>query len=383
MAGRIDNARAGAASALAGSEQQRALQAALERCERFLFGHGQAGIRERLAQLAEEAGPDEQLDRYGSGAVIAGFEHEVAGLLGKEAAVFMPSGTMAQQITLRIWSERRGIPNVAFHPTCHLELHEQKGYAHLHGLRGVLVGDPRQLIALADLQAIAEPLAALLLELPQREIGGQMPAWDDLQAQVAWARRRSIPLHLDGARLWESAPFYDRPYAEVAALFDSVYVSCYKGLGGIAGAVLCGPADFIAEARVWQRRHGGNLISLYPYVLSARRGLRERLGRFPHYHERALAVARVLADILGIAVKPNPPHTNMMHVYLRGDRERLLAAALQVAESEHVALFGGLRPTDVPDHWFFELSIGDAADQLSDTEIDALFRRVMDVAIPS
>jgi threonine aldolase len=259
-----NDAEAGLASAQTRSEQQRALQAALERCERFLFGHGSSSIRERLAQLAEEAEPDEQPDRYGAGGVIADFEHEVAGLLGKEAAVFMPSGTMAQQIALHIWSERRGTPNVAFHPTCHLELHEQKGYAYLHGLRGVLVGDPRRLIALADLEAISEPLAALLLEQPQREIGGQMPAWDDLQAQVAWARGRNFALHLDGARLWESAPFYDRPYAEVAALFESVYVSCYKGLGSIAGAVLCGPADFIAEARVWQRRHGGNLISLYP-----------------------------------------------------------------------------------------------------------------------
>jgi hypothetical protein len=68
----------------------------------------------------------------------------------------------------------------------------------------------------------------------------------------------------------------------------------------------------------------------------------------------------------------------MMHVYLRGNRERLLAAALAVAQAERVALFGGLRPTDVPDYWFFELSIGDAPDQLSDAEIDALFRQVME-----
>ena len=71
-------------------------------------------------------------------------------------------------------------------------------------------------------------------------------------------------MHMDGARLWESAPFYGRSYAEIAALFDTVYVSFYKGVGAIAGAALAGPADFIAEARVWQRRHGGDLVNSTP-----------------------------------------------------------------------------------------------------------------------
>jgi threonine aldolase len=73
-----------------------------------------------------------------------------------------------------------------------------------------------------------------------------------------------VALHLDGARLWECRPFYGRDYAQIAGLFDSVYVSFYKTLGGIAGAALAGPADVIAEARVWQRRQGGNLVRLFP-----------------------------------------------------------------------------------------------------------------------
>ena len=359
------------------SQVERELREAVMACERVLPGHGFFRLRDELAWLVEEAGADEEADRYGEGALIEDFEREGAGLLGKEAAVFMPSGTMAQQIALRIWAERRGRATVAFHPTCHLELHEQKGYQALHGLRAALVGEAHRVVTLADLRALGEPVAALLLELPLREIGGQLPEWDDLCAQAAWARERGVALHMDGARLWEAAPYYDRPYAEVAALFDSVYVSFYKGVGGIAGAVLAGPGDFIAEARVWQRRHGGNLIRLYPYVLAARKGLRERLGRFPAYHARALGVARALASVPGVRMKPNPPQTHMMHVYLRGDRERLLAGALDVARTERVALFGGLRPTDVPDTWFFELAIGDAAAQLSDDEIARFFSRIL------
>src|SRR4029079_8440319 len=129
---------------------------------------------------------------------------------------------------------------------------------------------------------------------PQRGIGGQLPSWDELVAIVGWARERGVALHLDGARLWEAAPFYRRSHKEIAGLFDSVYVSFYKGLGGIAGCVLAGPASFIAEARVWQRRHGGTVVHLFPYVLSARLALAERLGRMPAYVARAATLAERL-----------------------------------------------------------------------------------------
>src|SRR5262249_44124887 len=203
----------------------------------------------------------------------------------------MPGGTMEQQSALPLGRERQGSRAVAFHPTCHLELHEEKGYERLHGLHAKLVGDPNRLITLADLEALREPVAALLLELPQRELGGLLPSWEDLDAQVAWAREREIALHMDGARLWEAQPFYDRSHAEIAALFDSVYVSFYKGLGGMAGAALAGDAALIAEARVWQRRQGGNLVTLHPYVVAAELALDGRLERMPVHaaHARALA----------------------------------------------------------------------------------------------
>ncbi len=182
------------------------------------------------------------------------------GLLGKETAVFMPSGTMAQQIALRIHANRSGNKTVAFHPTCHLERHEQYAYRELHQLSGVLVGSPDDLMTLDDLKAVKLPVGTLLIELPQREIGGMLPTWEELTELVAYARGQGMAVHLDGARLWESQPFYGRSYAEICALFDSVYVSFYKTLNGITGAMLLGEASLIDEAKVWQRRHGGNLI---------------------------------------------------------------------------------------------------------------------------
>ena len=321
-------------------EEERA-RAAVRGAERFLNAwHGGPAARGRLLEVVEAIDEEERFDRYGAGDRIERLERRVAELLGKEAAVFMPSGTMAQPIALRIWSDRRGIRTVAFHPTCHLEFHEEKGYERLHGLHARLVGDPNRLITLDDLEGIREPVAALLLELPQREIGGLLPSWDDLVAQVGWARERDIAMHLDGARLWESQPYYGRPYAEIAGLFDSVYVSFYKGLGGIAGAALGGDAALIAEARVWQRRQGGNLVTLHPFVrVAAEVALDERLDRISVHADHARALAAALTEVEGVEVVPDPPQTPLFHVVLRGDRERLADAALQVAEERKVFLF--------------------------------------------
>ncbi|HEY7356397.1 MAG TPA: beta-eliminating lyase-related protein [Ktedonobacterales bacterium] len=343
-------------------------------CTRFLIGHYPQHPQQALKALAETVDPDAQADHYGGGEVITQFEQEIAQLLGKEAAVFMPSGTMCQQIALRIWTDRQHIPRVAFHPTCHLELHEYQGYQSLHHLQRVLVGHRDRLMTLDDLQAVAEPLGALLLELPQREIGGQLPSWDELTALCQWARERGIPTHLDGARLWQCQPFYQRDYADIAALFDSVYVSFYKDLGGLAGSMLAGPAEFIAEARIWQRRHGGNLIRLYPYVLSARQGLREHLGRMAAYCAKARDIATALQSLPQIEIVPSPPHTNMMHLFLQGEREHLLAAALATAEQTGIWMFANLMPTALSSYHKLEFTVGDATLDVKNEEIQALFQ---------
>ena len=346
-------------------------------CTRFLSHHYRRSPREALAELAEWTEPGLVADRYGEGGVIAAFEAEVAALLGKEAAVFMPSGTMCQQIALRIWADRRGPRNVAMHPRNHLDGHEHFGYQRLHGLNGVPVGDAERLLTLDDLRKVAEPLAALLIELPQREIGGQLPPWDELVAITDWARERGTALHLDGARLWESGPFYRRPYAEIAGLFDSAYVSFYKGLGGIAGATLAGPADLVAAARIWQRRHGGALVQLYPYVIAARHGLRTRLDRMPRYREKAVEVAAAVAALPGVQVLPDPPQTPMMHLFLRGDRARLIDAALDRAAETGVWTFDRLATTPLSDLHRLEVTVGDATLDLPTGEIATHFAAIL------
>ena len=354
------------------------IRAAIAGAERHLNGwHGGPSLREQLAGIAEATGADERGDTYGKGERIGRLEERIAEILGTEAAVFMPSGTMAQQIALRIWSERKRCTTVAFHPTCHLEIHEQKGYQRLHGLHGRLVGNRHELITLADLEGIHDPLAALLLELPQREIGGRLPEWDDLVAQTSWAVEHGIAVHLDGARLWQCGPFYERSHAEIASLFDSVYVSFYKDLGGLAGAALAGDPELVAEARVWLRRHGGNLVTMHPFVVSAEQGLDERLGPIAGYVEYARALADALRGVEGVEVVPDPPQAAMFHVHLRGDRERLCEAALALAEERKVFIFGELSATSSPSIHYQELSIGEPALAFTPEETAALYRDIL------
>ncbi|RPJ45933.1 MAG: aminotransferase class I/II-fold pyridoxal phosphate-dependent enzyme, partial [Chloroflexi bacterium] len=115
----------------------------LTRCSNILPGHGsRRPIKEIFQTLADGLQGDEYSDRYGEGEYVGEFEREIAELFGKESAVFMPSGTMAQQIALRIWCEKRNNFTVAMHPTAHPELAEQQGYQYLHQIKRLQFGAP-------------------------------------------------------------------------------------------------------------------------------------------------------------------------------------------------------------------------------------------------
>ncbi len=195
--------------------------------------------------------------------------------------------------------------SIAFHPACHLESHEDRGYQHLHGLFGIPVGPRHEPLTAAALSAVKEPVAALVVELPQRDLGGTLPDWEELSAQVGWARERGAAAHMDGARLWEASAYYKRAHrksiAEIAALFDTVYVSFYKGLGGIAGSCVAGEQDVIDELAVWRVRHGGRAFMMWPYAAAALTALRRRLPLMPKYQKHAVAVGKALEKVRGRA----------------------------------------------------------------------------------
>jgi threonine aldolase len=324
-------------------------------CDRALGGHGPQTAADLLATIP----PDTAIDRYGDGGVVAELEEEVAEVLGLPAAVYLPSGIMAQQTALRVHADRRGRRTVVYHPQSHLDVHEGRALERLQGLVGRPAGDRARLLLRTDLDAVAEHPAALLVELPQRDLGGPLPPWGDLVAQVTWARERGAAAHLDGARLWEAAAGYGRSPADVAALFDTTYVSFYKGIGALAGCCLAGPGDVVAEVREWRRRMGGTLFGLWPGAASALSCLRRRLPLFPGYLERAREIAAAVHDLPGVTVVPDPPQTPMLHLLFRTSAEQFAAAARTLAE-------GGLwtweraAPTADPGVQRVELSVGDA-----------------------
>lgn len=326
------------------------------RCARALVWHGNRSAAELLAEIPSDSG----VDRYGEGGAVAALEDEICRVLDKPAAVFMPSGTMAQQIALRIHAEKRGLRTVAFHPTCHLELHEEGAYRHLHGLSAVPIGEARELFTEGDLRGVREPLAAVLFELPQREIGGRLPEWIDLAQQVAQARKLGAAVHLDGARLWECTPYYGRSPAEIAALFDTVYVSLYKGLGGLAGCCLAGEKKVIDEARIWRKRHGGTLFGLWPHAASGLAALGKRLPLMPRYFEHAKAIAAALSLVPNVTVVPDPPQTPMMHLHLRVAERDFLAAARRIAQKQGLFTWSRTAAGETPAIRVVELAVGDA-----------------------
>src|SRR5215469_15972470 len=336
-----------------------------DQCTVFLAGHGPVTAAGLLAGIPA----DTVTDRYGSGGVVADLEMEVAGLLGKPAAVFLPSGTMAQQSVLRVHADRRQRKTVVFHPMCHLDRHEEEAYQRLHGLTGRPAGDLDRLMTIDDLTAIGEPAAALLIELPQRDLGGQQPDWEDLRAQVAWARDGGAAVHLDGARLWESAAGYDRPLAEIAALFDTVYVSFYKGIGALPGCCVAGPADVIAEVREWRQRMGGTLYGLWPNAASALTCLRRRLPLMPEYLSHARAIAAELAGLPGVRVVPDPPQVPMMHLLLNTTQQGFTAAARKLAAERRIWVWPKAMTTIDPGVQRVELSVGDATCKLEPDQV--------------
>lgn len=339
-----------------------------------IAGHSKRDLHQ-LQQVLSRVDGNVEGDMYGTGELIEDFQRKMAKYLGKESAVFFPSGTMAQQIALRLWCDEKGIKKVAYHPLCHLEIHEEDGLKELHQIEAVLLADKDRVIELDDVLGMDDDIACLLLELPQREIGGQLPAYEDLEAISRYCREQGIRLHLDGARLLEILPYYQKSADEVCALFDSVYVSFYKGIGGIAGAILAGDEDFTKQSKVWKRRHGGDLISLYPYIVTAEYHFEQRKHKFSQYYEDAKELAALYNQCQGISTRPVVPVSNMFHVQADLSKEELERIMVSLSEETGIGFTHYVRQDDESSS-SYEVSIGDRYAMIPKEELGLAFEKL-------
>jgi threonine aldolase len=321
-----------------------------------------------LARSCAELGIEEW-DVYGESGPVERLESELVELFGVEAAAFFPSGIMAQQVALRIHTDRAGTRRVALPDLSHLLMHEEDGPRLLHGLEISLLTRGFEAPAARHLAAIPGRLGAVLAELPLREAGCLLPTWDDLAELSQACRARGVVLHFDAARIWESQPWFGRPLPEIAALADSLYVSFYKGLGGMAGAALLGPAGFIAEARLWRRRQGGTLYHLTAEAVSALAGLHHQLPVVAD----TVAWARVFAAGLPplMTVQPGVPHTNQFLAYAAGDADAVNERLLALIEERHIG-FPAWGAAQEPGRISTEFTVSRAALNLDPAEMAAL-----------
>ncbi len=309
------------------------------------------------------------VDSYGTGRLIEDLEKKFSKQFGKPAAAFFPSGIMAQLAAHAVHASRSKSKLLALHPLSHLAADEEEAFRFALALRAVPTDELGRPVKVSDR---AKRKCATHIEIPLRNSFYFVPEWKELLAAVKTARKTSDAVHLDGARIWECAPYFKKSLREIARPFDSVYVSFYKGVGAISGAMLLGDAPFIAEAKRWRKRFGGTLVTQFPSLVSVHQKYRENGSKFPAFHRKAQEIAAVFTN-LGYECRPAVPRSNAFCVILSRSAPDLREKAFRTARKH--GLFLGLRPFRhaVTREWIFEFS----ADEETLRVPTALFSKVI------
>ena len=365
--------------------------------------HAELTPSEALAQLSEsclDLGIS-RFDVYGDfddkSSYLRKFESEIAAEFGKEGAVFMPSGVMAQAIALLI----HGGTSFACHHSSHLLLHEAQSYRYLLHMEPLTIDTTHRVakngysipaMSFDDVQEAFEryqlengstdSLSTLIVELPHRELGGKCTSWEDLLQMRELCDKRGIKLHCDGARIFEATCYYnDATLSEIASLFDSIYISFYKGLGGISGAMLLGDANFCEKARTWLRRFGGNIYTLLPYAVSGWAGYRRHWLNVENnmsFEEKHKKIRRLVAQI-GVkdvvSFDPEVPEVNMVHGYFRHSVDDVNAAIDLVEQQTGMRILKRVGKVEKEDYAYrsgyrsrFEWTVGAANGKIADSD---------------
>ncbi|HEX5761029.1 MAG TPA: GntG family PLP-dependent aldolase [Thermoanaerobaculia bacterium] len=267
----------------------------------------------RRAMAEAEVGDDV----FGEDPTVAVLEEEAAAAVGTEAALFVPSGTMGNQIALRLHAPAGS--EVICDAACHIVTYEMAAMAALSGLLPRMLPSPEGLLDPAAVEAAIAPdvsyrarTGLVAVENSHNMAGGTLYDRARLDAVLAVARRHRLPVHLDGARLFNAAAALGTTAAALAQGCDSVMFCLSKGLGAPVGSLVCGGRGFIAEARRVRKMFGGGMRQVGVLAAAGLVALRKGPARLGEDHEHAALLARGLAELPGIELDPAAVRTNIV-----------------------------------------------------------------------
>jgi threonine aldolase len=295
----------------------------------------------QAAMLAAEVG-DDVLDGDPSVRVL---EARVAELLGKEAALFVPSGTMANQVALGAWT--RPGDEIVLERSAHMVQWEAGAAGFNHGVQTLTLDVPDGLLTPLMLERVLRPAS---LHCPKNSLlcieqsfmgsgegpGGLVLPLARLRELYAWARQRSIAVHMDGARLMNAVVASGVSARDYGACADSVSLCLSKGLGAPVGSLIAGPRDFVERGKLVRKRLGGWMRQCGILAAAGLHALEHHVARLEQDHALARRLAERLHGLPGLSCPPAQVQTNIAMVQL--DHPRVTPAALCAALKERGVL---------------------------------------------
>jgi threonine aldolase len=299
------------------------------------FTRPTAGMR--AAMQTAEVGDDV----FGEDPTVNLLEERVADLLGKEAAIFVPSGTMSNQIGVRCHTQPGD--EMLCDVNCHIYNYEAGGAVVLSGVSPRTLEGDYGILDVTQLEGKIRPIndhmvrtRLVCLENTHNRGGGRIFPLDKIQAIRAWTQRHGLALHLDGARLWNAVVATGVPLRTWANEFDSVSVCFSKGMGAPVGSALVGPRAFITRARRVRKLFGGGMRQAGVLAAAALYALDHHCDRLAEDHRNARTLAEAVADTPGLRLTPPDVQTNILIIEV--DRDLGSAADVQRTLNEHGVL---------------------------------------------
>ncbi|MBX3620886.1 MAG: low-specificity L-threonine aldolase [Rhizobacter sp.] len=271
----------------------------------------------RSAMTQAEVGDDV----FGDDPTVNALQARIAGLLGKEAALFVPSGTQSNLVAIMSHCARGDEYIVG--QMAHTYRWEAGGAAVLGSVQPQpLEHQPDGTLALREIEAAIKPddahFARTRLLCLENTLGGKVLSLAYMAEATALARRHGLATHLDGARLFNAATALGVPARDIAQHFDTVSVCFSKGLGAPVGSALCGSREIIRSAHRWRKMLGGGMRQAGVLAAAAIHALDHHVDRLADDHALAQRLARGLEGLPGITVEP--PQTNMVFADVKGER---------------------------------------------------------------